>query len=211
MDGGFDVVVGNPPYVRQELIPDALIAEYRRRYATVYDRADIYIPFMERSLGLLAEGGVLGFICADRWMKNRYGGPSVSSSLTAITCGPSSSGVTTQISRQPEISATALRRLADAPRSGSASPLVRQSPVVARGAEPWIVDGGSDITLVRDLEARLPTLEEAGCKVGIGVATGADRAFMAHDLLVGHAVPVGRGHESSPQPRAARSARAASR
>jgi Eco57I restriction-modification methylase len=71
----FDCVVGNPPYVRKEVIPDALIAEYRARYRTVFDRADLYIPFIERSLGLLADGGNLGFICADRWMKNRYGGP----------------------------------------------------------------------------------------------------------------------------------------
>ena len=71
----FDIVVGNPPYVRQELIPDVLMAEYRARYSTIYDRADIYIPFIEHSLGQLTKGGVLGFICADRWMKNRYGGP----------------------------------------------------------------------------------------------------------------------------------------
>ena len=71
----FTHVVGNPPYVRQELIPDVLIDAYRQRFATIYDRADLYIPFIERSLRLLARGGVLGFICADRWMKNRYGGP----------------------------------------------------------------------------------------------------------------------------------------
>src|SRR5690606_14487125 len=34
-----------------------------------------YIPFIERSLTALKPGGQLGFICADRWMKNRYGGP----------------------------------------------------------------------------------------------------------------------------------------
>jgi len=75
LDGQFDAVVGNPPYVRQELIPDALIAEYRKRYRTIYDRADLYIPFIERSLDVLADHGCLGFICADRWTKNRYGGP----------------------------------------------------------------------------------------------------------------------------------------
>ena len=75
IEGAFTHVVGNPPYVRQERIPDALMQEYRRRYSTIYDRADIYIPFIQRSLSLLAPGGQLGFICADRWMKNRYGGP----------------------------------------------------------------------------------------------------------------------------------------
>jgi uncharacterized protein YlaI len=41
----------------------------------MYDRADIYVAFIERSLQLLANKGVLGFICANCWMKNRYGGP----------------------------------------------------------------------------------------------------------------------------------------
>lgn len=71
----FDFVVGNPPYVRQELIPDILMAEYWARYETIYDRADLYIPFIEHSLNSLLPSGHLGFICADRWMKNRYGGP----------------------------------------------------------------------------------------------------------------------------------------
>jgi len=52
--GPFDYVVGNPPYVRQELIPAPLLAEYRRRYRTLYDRADLYVPFLEHSLLALA-------------------------------------------------------------------------------------------------------------------------------------------------------------
>ncbi len=71
----FEFIVGNPPYVRQELIPNPLLAEYRRRYKTIFDRADLYVPFYERSLGLLAKSGKLGFICSDRWTKNRYGEP----------------------------------------------------------------------------------------------------------------------------------------
>ena len=50
----FTHVVGNPPYVRQELIPDTLLNEYRARYQTIYDRADLYIPFIERCLIALA-------------------------------------------------------------------------------------------------------------------------------------------------------------
>jgi hypothetical protein len=61
--------------VRQERIPGPLLEEYRRRYRTIYDRADLYVPFYERGLALLAEGGRLGFICANRWLKNKYGGP----------------------------------------------------------------------------------------------------------------------------------------
>ncbi len=70
----FTHIVGNPPYVRQELLPDALLARYKTLYRTIYDRADLYIPFIERSLSLLTSDGILSFICSDRWMKNRYGG-----------------------------------------------------------------------------------------------------------------------------------------
>ncbi len=71
----FDVVVGNPPYVRIEQLSPELQAEYRRLYATLFDRADLYVAFIERSLALLSPTGVLSFVCADRWTLNRYGAP----------------------------------------------------------------------------------------------------------------------------------------
>ncbi len=60
IDGPFSHVVGNPPYLRPESIPPRLMAEYRARYATIFDRADLYIPFFERGLQLLGSGGKLG-------------------------------------------------------------------------------------------------------------------------------------------------------
>ncbi len=42
----FDVVVGNPPYIRIEQLAPSLQAEYRRRYASLYDRADLYVAFI---------------------------------------------------------------------------------------------------------------------------------------------------------------------
>jgi hypothetical protein len=203
-DDRFDFVVGNPPYVRQELISDVLMAEYRRRYRTIYDRADIYIPFIERSLGLLKPFGVLGFICADRWMKNRYGRPlrelvasgyhlrafvdmvDTPAFTTEVIAYPgifviaNEPGNTTAVAMRPEISSQALTSLA---RSMTGQTMiggnVHQSEIVQHGGAPWIVEANPGIELVRALEARFPSIEEAGCKVGIGVATGADQAFIA--------------------------------
>ena len=73
IDGVFDCVVGNPPYVRQELVPPGLLARYKAMYRTIGGRADLYVPFFERALGLLNEHGRLSFICADAWTKNEYG------------------------------------------------------------------------------------------------------------------------------------------
>lgn len=202
----FDYVVGNPPYVRQERIPPPLLSEYRRRYRTLFDRADLYIPFLERSLQLLSKGGHLGFICADRWMKNKYGGPlramiaeqyrlkayidmmdtpafhSEVMAYPAITILSREKPGPTRVAYQPEIDREVLNHLASLIRSpalpGDGSS-VRELAEVTNGVEPWLLESADQMALVRRLEARFPKLEDAGCKVGIGVATGADRAFIA--------------------------------
>lgn len=68
-----DFVVGNPPYIRLESVSREAMDAYRRACATMRGRSDIYVGFIERGLGLLKPGGALGFICADRWMRNSYG------------------------------------------------------------------------------------------------------------------------------------------
>jgi Eco57I restriction-modification methylase len=69
-----DLVVGNPPYIRYDDVPDDALAGYRRLYPTMVGRGDIYVGFIEAGLRQLKDGGVLGFICADRWMRSAYGG-----------------------------------------------------------------------------------------------------------------------------------------
>ncbi|WP_286194517.1 Eco57I restriction-modification methylase domain-containing protein [Synechococcus sp. CCY 0621] len=205
IEGRFDFVVGNPPYVRQELIPAPLLREYRSRFSTLYDRADIYIPFIERSLGLLGPSGVLGFICADRWMKNKYGGPlrklvsgdyhlkiyvdmsdtqafqSDVIAYPAITIIERGTPGPTHIARHPVITQEALEALAVELTTGNhgTKERVRFASGITNDSDPWLLSGSSQIELIRRLEEKFPTLEEAGCKVGIGVATGADRAFIA--------------------------------
>ncbi|MCE2660663.1 MAG: Eco57I restriction-modification methylase domain-containing protein [Rubrivivax sp.] len=205
LDEGFDLVIGNPPYVRQELIPDVLMAEYRARYSTIYDRADLYVPFIERSLRLLAPRGVLGFICADRWMKNRYGArlrslvadgyhlrayidmtdtPAFHTDVVAypaITVIARENGAATRIAHRPAIDSVSLGRLAKcfaAKNLPDSAEDVREISAVTAGEEPWILDSSDQMQLLRRLERDFPALEDTGCKVGIGVATGADKAFI---------------------------------
>ncbi|WP_084211932.1 Eco57I restriction-modification methylase domain-containing protein [Geoalkalibacter subterraneus] len=202
----FDFVVGNPPYVRQELIPAPLLTEYRHRYQTMYDRADLYIPFIERSLSLLDEGGTLGFICADRWMKNRYGGPlrefiarnfhlkayvdmvdtnafhSEVSAYPAITVIEKTKAGATRIAHRPKIEKKALSAVAAEIRSEALSKdsSVREMVGVVSGSEPWLLESSDQMSLIRRIESQFPALEQAGCKIGIGVATGADKAFIGN-------------------------------
>jgi len=205
LEGQFDFVIGNPPYVRQELIPAPLLAAYRGRYQTMYDRADIYIPFIEKSLSVLAKGGNLGFICADRWMKNRYGGPLRSLvadqfhlkiyvdmvdtpafhsdviAYPAITIISRETPGATRIAHRPAIDQSTLAFLAEALRARNlpkdAGP-VRELARVTNGSEPWLLESSDQMALIRRLEKQFQSLEEVGCKVGIGVATGADKAYI---------------------------------
>jgi adenine-specific DNA-methyltransferase len=68
-----DFVIGNPPYIRLEDIPEEVAGAYRQSYPTMTGRADLYIAFFEASLLQLRVNGVCAFICADRWMLNQYG------------------------------------------------------------------------------------------------------------------------------------------
>ena len=68
-----DFVIGNPPYVRLEEIPEETALLYREAYPTMYGRADLYVAFFEAALRQLKHGGACAFICADRWMRNQYG------------------------------------------------------------------------------------------------------------------------------------------
>ncbi|MEZ5310862.1 MAG: Eco57I restriction-modification methylase domain-containing protein [Microthrixaceae bacterium] len=72
-DRSVDFVVGNPPYIRLENLDKRVGAAYRQQCSTMRGRADIYVGFFERGLDLLRPEGKLGYICADRWMRNQYG------------------------------------------------------------------------------------------------------------------------------------------
>jgi adenine-specific DNA-methyltransferase len=68
-----DWVIGNPPYVRVEEVDKVAMAEYRTTWTTMTGRADLYVGFIEAGLAILKPEGRVAYICADRWMRNRYG------------------------------------------------------------------------------------------------------------------------------------------
>ncbi|MBZ0275775.1 MAG: DUF559 domain-containing protein, partial [Anaerolineae bacterium] len=71
--GGFDVVVANPPYVRQELIGSQK-PELEMAYPAVYaGTADLYVYFFARSFALLHPKGQLSFITPNKFMRANYG------------------------------------------------------------------------------------------------------------------------------------------
>ncbi len=77
-EGGFDIVLTNPPYVRQELITSKLGAGYKERLKKIYPEAyvgtaDLYVAFYGRAQQLLRKDGVGCFISSNKWLRAGYG------------------------------------------------------------------------------------------------------------------------------------------
>lgn len=206
-----DVVVGNPPYVRLEDVPGDLAAKYRKQWTAMGGRADLYVGFYERGLSILAEGGRLAYICADRWMRNSYGrglreliteGPfavdeivrmhdvdcfedevSAYPAITILRRGEQRDGVVVDAHAGfgPEHVEPANQALA----SGQSEHDEFSVGVVDGwfGVEVWPEGTPEQLAQLADHEARHEPLEDVlrQTKVGIGVATGADKVFITED------------------------------
>ncbi len=70
--GGFECVIGNPPYVRQEMLRE-FKPYFKEKYKAYSGVADIYVYFIEKGLSLLKEKGMFGIICSNKWMRAGYG------------------------------------------------------------------------------------------------------------------------------------------
>ena len=68
---GFDICIGNPPYVRQEQIKH--LKPFLKDYQCYSGTSDLYVYFYERAIKLLKPGGVFAFITSNKWYRAKYG------------------------------------------------------------------------------------------------------------------------------------------
>ena len=74
-NAGFDAVIGNPPYVRQELLAP-LKPFFGQAFADVYHgTADLFVYFFRQGVNLLRRGGRLAYIASNSWLRANYAGP----------------------------------------------------------------------------------------------------------------------------------------
>lgn len=206
-----DLVVGNPPYVRATDIDRGKRDAYCKALASMTSGCDLYVGFFDRGLDILREGGLLCFICADRWLQNAYGRKlrarvGSSCDLEALVRMHGVDAFDDEVDAYPAV--TLVRKAAaegpvrfvncasdftegdvDAVMGWLAEPVsdVRAERFEAfevgrpEGDEVYPLGSSELVGFVTEARAKLPSLDEADVRLGIGVATGCDEVFLTSD------------------------------
>ena len=191
--GKCDLIIGNPPYVRHENIPEKQKIEYRKRFASFTHRSDLYIAFYEKGLSLLKHNGILSYICSNRWLKNLYGRSlrnviRLNYTIDEIIDLEGTCPFEEVVIAYPAI--TTIHKSSDRKQEKyyqihNISDLDRIDkdiqPVRTLNTRNFLNWFSYDKT-GRKYEIFLDSIENQGFKIGIGVATGADKVFIRKDL-----------------------------
>ncbi len=200
LDGGFDITIANPPYVRMELFK-SIKPTLRSNYPLVHaERSDLYCYFYARGIELLRERGMFVFISPNKWFRAAYGGKLreyVSKqcridSIVDFADLPVFHPATTypmifiaSKGRRPSRPTMTLVTSLDSPYP-DVHELVRQFgkslPTTAlEGAEWTLADQATSERLRKMEESGLPLDQYVGGKIFRGLITGLNDAFIIDD------------------------------
>ncbi len=187
-EGGFDAIVGNPPYVRIQGFPQNQIAYLSKRYRSVKGNCDLYVSFVERGYELLNSEGKFGQIVPNKFLKTDYGeylrhliaahralselidfGANQVFQATTYTCLIFLSKTSTEDFRyaQSEAKAEALAKLA----------FIRQSAATL-GSQAWLFADQQIAHLTEMLSHGTKRLLDLPANMSRGSSSGDDDVFM---------------------------------
>ncbi len=192
--GGFDVVVGNPPYVKLETIREESEQLSRSKFSTFDKRGDLYVLFVEKAFNLCHEKGMVSYIMPNKWLQAGYGESlrrflSTKNVVELIDFGDIQifQGATTypiilvaKNTSPSELFNASVLSTASIEDFHSNVQLNRNSySSKDYGPGTWILSSGKGIALLESLNSKFPTLSEVvGGNALRGVLTGLSEAFI---------------------------------
>jgi len=196
-NGGFDVVIGNPPYVRIQAMKEWAPIEvefYKTKYKTAKTgNYDIYVVFVEKGLSLLKKNGYLGYILPHKFFQAQYGEPlrklitenksllkivdftdcqifegaSTYTNLLFLTKEPKKNFEYVQVRNPDDISVFL---------SESYKPAILSNSSVSN--KPWTLGAPEELNLLKRLTGKNKTLKDVCNRIYQGVITSADPVFI---------------------------------
>lgn len=195
-DGGFDVVVGNPPYIRQEWLAP-FKSHWEQSFRSFHGVADIFTYFFEVGANLMRAGGRLGFITSGSWVRGNFGAPLrqfISENLaieSMIDFGEYQPFEDAEMIRptiailrkqQPGGAMRLFKWLISGPPPENLSDLIATAPTMRTdhlGPDTWELDADDVLALRRKLATNRKTLSEyTDGKILYGVKTGLNEVFV---------------------------------
>ena len=192
---GFDLVIGNPPYISHDKIPKQLKTAIKAHYQSYQPFADVYCYFIEKAIELQNKRGILSFITSNSYLRAEYGAPirellkSKNMLLSVLSIEDSQVfesvivNVAIIVSRKPTNLTDDFCVVVNSPFSGNSFEEFVKSdsfnyPQAYFGSKSWNLVEPKLVELQRKLESSGKTLEQLNTKIRLGIATGSNEAFL---------------------------------
>ena len=192
---GFDVVIGNPPYISHDKIERQFKAKIKEYYQTYEPFADVYCYFIEKAIKLQNDGGVLSLITSNSYLRAEYGAPirkilrSTNALQRLLSIEDSQVfesaivNVAIIVSRKSTHPTDDICVVVNSPYSGNsfANFIQRNGfnyPQAYFNARSWNLVEPRRVELQRKLESSGKTLGQLKTKIRLGIATGSNEAFL---------------------------------
>ena len=192
---GFDLVIGNPPYISHDKIPKQLKTAIKAHYQSYQPFADVYCYFIEKAIELQNKRGILSLITSNSYLRAEYGAPirellkSKNMLLSVLSIEDSQVfesvivNVAIIVSRKPTNLTDDFCVVVNSPFSGNSFEEFVKSdsfnyPQAYFGSKSWNLVEPKLVELQRKLESSGKTLEQLNTKIRLGVATGSNEAYL---------------------------------
>ena len=192
---GFDVVIGNPPYISHDKIPEKLKTEIRNHYQSYEPFADVYCYFIEKAIELQNKQGILSFITSNSYLRAEYGAPirkllkNENMLLRVLNIEDSQVfesvivNVAIIVSRKSTNLTDDFCIVVNSPFSGNSfEDFIKNNgfhyPQTYFNSRSWNLVEPKFVELQKKLESSGKTLEQLMTKIRLGIATGSNEAFL---------------------------------
>ncbi len=180
-----DIIVGNPPYIRYEEIPQDKLPLYKS-FSTFYYRPDMYVFFFEKSLSQLKPNGLHCFICSNRWMKNKYGKKLRAFVARYYNVGKiinmeGADAFEEEVLAYPAITVISNRTNKNGVQYAKVKDVAQIRNAQYRQLDVPYGEDWNNVFIPHKQELSL--IEDQNFKIGIGVATGADSIFISRHIM----------------------------